>query len=244
MEALAMSRKNQIARITTTLDGLTGGQLMWIERTTGLFSSPMEFTADPAAPFTRRILQDFGDTLRIHHAFSAEAFSKDKFEYALEQLFRLHRIDAKLAKKGNPGHDITIAGERISLKTQADKTIKPGVIWISKYMELGAGSWSDNPADLKGLRDQFLKHLSGYERIFTLRTLHREPSWRYELVEIPKALFLASTEGEMEMKLDSRQMPKPGYCSVSDGQAVIYKLYFDGGTERKLQVKNLQKHAC
>ena len=51
--------------------------------------------------------------------------------------------------------------------------------------------------------------------------------------------------GQLEMKLDSKQFPKPGYCYVrnEDGQ-IIFSLYFDGGGERKLQIKNLSKDAC
>lgn len=239
-----MSREDQITRITATLEGLTAGQLMWIERTAGLFTSPIEFSATPVAPFTSEVLQDFGDTLRIHHAFSAEAFSKDKFEYAMEQLLRMRGIAAGLAPKGNPGHDLTIGAERVSLKTQADRNIKAGEIWISKFMELGGGSWGADPTDLDGLRQQFLRHLSGYDRIFTLRTLCREPVWFYELVEIPKALFLACSGGTLEMMTASKQMPKPGYCRVSDGRGLLYSMYFDGGGERKLQIKGLRKDAC
>ena len=178
-----MSRETQIACITATLDGLTEGQLMWIERTAGLFSSPMDFDYnDSGNYFSREVLQDFGDTLRIHHAFSVEAFSKDKFEYALEHLLKIRGVSVKLAPKGNPGHDITIAGDRASLKTQADKSINDSKIHISKYMELGAGNWSDKPSDLEGLRDQFLQHMVSYERIFTLRCLKRKPVWCYETV--------------------------------------------------------------
>ena len=47
------------------------------------------------------------------------------------------------------------------------------------------------------------------------------------------------------MKLGSKQFPKPGYCYVrnEDGQT-IFSLYFDGGGERKLQIKNLSKDTC
>ena len=237
-------KPDKIRRIVATLEGLTDGQLMWIERTANLFSSSMDFVFHEPNYFSREVLQDFGDTLRIHHAFSVEAFSKDKFEYALEQLLKVRGVPAKLAPKGNPGHDITIAGDRVSLKTQADRNIKSDVIWISKFMELGGGIWGAYPSDLVGLRDQFLQHLSGYDRIFTLRTLRREPDWMYELVEIPKSLFVAASGGRLEMMIGSRQTPKPGYCYVSDHMGQIYALYFDGGGERKLQVKGLMKRAC
>ena len=44
----------------------------------------------------------------------------------------------------------------------------------------------------------------------------------------------------------SKQKPKPGYCNISEatGKGNKFQLYFDGGTERKLQIKNLQKKYC
>ena len=112
-------------------------------------------------------------------------------------------------------------------------------------MELGRGTWGDDPKDLIGLRDAFLRHLQNYDRIFTLRALNRAPQWYYELVEIPKNLMLAAEKGELEMKLDSTQYPKPGYCYVrTDKGEDIFQLYFDAGSERKLQVKSLLKSHC
>jgi type II restriction enzyme len=44
---------------------------------------------------------------------------------------------------------------------------------------------------------------------------------------------------------DSRQNPKPGYGYVRDAAGGLkYSLYFDGGTERKLQIRALQKRLC
>jgi hypothetical protein len=110
---------------------------------------------------------------------------------------------------------------------------------------LGGGSWGSNPDDLVGLRNQFLAHLAKYERIFTLRTLSRAPDWKYELVEIPKTILERASSGRLEMMMTSTQLPKPGYCYVSDDEgALMYELYFDGGGERKLQVKKLLKSFC
>ncbi len=78
----------------------------------------------------------------------------------------------------------------ISLKTRADQGIKENEIHISKFMELGKGQWGRNVADLTGLRAQFFVHMASYERILTQRYLGRAATdHRYELVEIPKALF-------------------------------------------------------
>ncbi len=109
-------------------------------------------------------------------------------------------------------------------------------------MELGKGVWKDKEEDLIGLRQLFLEHLTQYDRIFILRCLTKSPDWHYELVEIPKSLLVKASQGKLEMKHASSQFPKPGYCYVV-GQSgeELFKLYFDGGRENKLQIKDLTK---
>lgn len=238
-------KKERIRLLVDKLPGLTPGQLYWIERVITIFDAPHEFSLLRNDFIDKNILMDFGDALRIHHSFSAEPFSKDKFEYVLEKVINMSGRAARLAPKGLRGHDITIDGVPISLKTQADKSIRKGKIWISKFMELGRGKWGDDPTDLIGLRQLFLDHIRQYARIFSLRALHRAPGWQYELVEIPMELMRAAEQGELEMKIKSKQNPKPGYCHIRGKNGdIIYQLYFDGGTERKLQLKNLLKSYC
>ncbi len=244
-QAPADAKQERIRKLGGILQSLSEGQLFWLEKVINIFDLPGQYERVDSAIVSEEVLQDFGDALKIHHAFSVEPFSKDKFEYVLEQILRSRGVDAKLAPKGNRGHDITIAGTTYSLKTQADSGIKIDRIWISKFMELGGGRWGSNPGDLVGLRAQFLHHLRNYDRILTLRTLSKAPNWRYELVEIPKSLFLRSEQGRLEMRTKSKQRPKPGYCYVKDENGLpLYNLYFDGGGERKLQVKDLMKSAC
>jgi len=237
--------EQKIDRLISRIPHLTNGQLYWLDRVVEVFENPHEFDILDLGLLDEETLHNFGDALRIHHTFSVEPFSKDKFEYVLERVLLQSGHDARLAPKGNRGHDITIDGKTVSLKTQADRNIRDDKIWISKFMELGQGEWGEHPDDLIRLREAFLRHLASYEKIFTLRALRRAPNWHYELVEIPKSLMLAAKGGELEMKFNSRQYPKPGYCHVRspDGEH-IYQLYFDGGTERKLQVKNLSKSHC
>jgi len=67
------------------------------------------------------------------------------------------------------------------------------------------------------VRDRFFAHMKSYDRILVLRTLSKAPKdWEYELVEIPKALLKRAAKGQLEMTHKSTQMPKPGYCYVSD----------------------------
>ena len=242
----AQLKVERLQRLSKILEGLTITQLFWLEKVINIFHLPTQHECFDSDLFSSSTLDGFGDALRIHHAFSVEPFSKDKFEYVLEQVLKSRGIDAALAPKGQRGHDITISGLRFSLKTQADKGIKPDEIWISKFMELGKGQWGDNPLDLEALRSAFLQHLKLYDRILTLRALSKSPDWHYELVEIPKALFKTARTGELKMMMASKQLPKPGYCLVREPRtkALLYSLYFDGGSERKLQVKNLLKKRC
>ena len=117
-------------------------------------------------------------------------------------------------------------------------------------MELGKGRWAEEK-DLVGLRDSFLRHMRAYERLFQLRYFRLNPTepsplnHSYELVEIPKALLLEAKDGVFAMMHDSTQTPKPGYCTVKDNDGKYkFRLYFDAGSERKLQIKNLRKDLC
>lgn len=240
-----MSEEGRIKNISKRLPNLTEYQLDAISRIIDQLQKPKQFWRNENSDLvTNNVLQDFGDTLRIHHVFSAEALSKDRFEYALERVLQGCGVKAKCAPKGNPGHDITINDMRVSLKTQADKGIKVGTIHISKFMELGKGEWTDKVEHLHGLLERFYNHMTRYDRIFTLRRLKDKTNENYELVEIPKEVLKRAEFGEFRIVSNSKQTPKPGYCTVSDHDGVEFQLYFDGGTERKLQVKCLRKDLC
>jgi hypothetical protein len=241
-------RENRLRQVYASLTALTDGQLGWIETVASQFHKPAHFHRLPDSDLVNGcILQDFGDALRIHHGFSKEPFSKDKFEYAFERVLNLCGILAMLAPRGNPGHDITINGVRFSLKTQADRGLAVGHLHISKFIELGKGAWTDKEKDLIGLRLQFLRPMRSYHRILSLRRLPATVAytWHYELVEIPKSLLQEARTGTLRMIHDSKQFPKPGYCDVVDAQGELkFQLYFDGGTERKLQIRRLGKSWC
>ncbi len=230
-------------RLAGQLLQLTESQLDWVQGVIDQFQLPCQFSRDAESEIiTDEVLQRVGDALRIHHAFSRQALSKDRFEFALERALKLCGFEAQLAEsRTNRGHDMTVNGQRISLKTEAANAIKRDTIHVSKWMELGRGEWR-----LDLLLQLFLEHMSGYERIFTMRRLQPGPEqYEYELVEIPKALMLEAANAELLVRDASQQNPKPGYGNVYDAQRVLkYALYFDGGTERKLQIKGLRKTLC
>jgi type II restriction enzyme len=108
-------------------------------------------------------------------------------------------------------------------------------------MELGKGEW-----DLEILRSRYIQHMDSYERVLVLRCLSQRPSqWHYELVEIPKPLLLEAKTGQLQTQEKSKQTPKPGHCYIKESDETLkYQLYFDGGTERKLQVQHIKKSLC
>lgn len=233
-EAVALARALRL---------LTPSQRDWVKEVIAQFELPHRFDRQPNSDWiTQSVLERIGDALRIHHAFSRQPLSKDRFEFAFERALNLGGIHAKLVTtRTNRGHDITIASVPVSLKTEAAAGIKENSIHVSKWMELGRGDWK-----LPKLRDLFLEHMQSYQRIFTMRCLKPGPKrFYYELIEIPKALMLEASQCKFEVKKKSKQNPKPGYGYIFDeNNKLKFSLYFDGGTERKLQIKNLRKDLC
>jgi hypothetical protein len=233
----------QRVNLAAQLLKLSGSQLEWVQGVIDQFQLPAQYNRNNLSDVvTDEVLERIGDALRIHHAFSRQALSKDRFEFALERALKLSGIDAELAiSRTNRGHDITIGSVPVSLKTEAANAIKRDSIHISKWMELGRGEWR-----LELLRQLFLDHMNGYDRIFTMRRLQPGPErYEYEFVEIPKALMLEAANCQLIIQEGSKQNPKPGYGNVHDPAGLLkYALYFDGGTERKLQIKSLRKSLC
>jgi Type II site-specific deoxyribonuclease len=243
---VAQERADRISRLLSKIPELSEYRLGMVEKIIDVFSQPRTYRCLPSSDIiSEAILEDLGDVLRLHHCFSREPFSKDKFEYALAAILQTNGVNAVLAPRGRRGYDISIAGKRTSLKTEAAAAIRTDMIHISKFMELGGGHWGDNPEDLIGLRQQFLENLANTDRILILRALKKgNPDFLYELVEVPKRLLQRATTGRFEMRLESKQFPKPGYCYVEKNGELLFCLYFDGGGERKLQIKYLNKILC
>ena len=134
-----MTESNLMARVdrlTVALRELTEQQIDLIESVVAQFRKPFLKIVrwSDSDLVNAHLLRDFGDVLRMHHCFSKEALSKDRFEYALEKTLVLCGMTATLAaSRTNRGHDITINEVPCSLKTQADKTIKEDEIYISKF---------------------------------------------------------------------------------------------------------------
>lgn len=236
--------RTELRLLSKQLEKLTDSQLEWISAFVRQFGLPAHFHRDPTSGLVSdRVLNGLGDLLRIHHAMSRQALTKAPFEYAFEKALSRAGLDALLtASATHPGHDITIAGTRVSLKTEEASGIREHMLHVSKWMEMGKGDW--DPANVQF--PLFFSHLNGYERVLVLRCLQRaENRYWYELVEIPKLLLLEARSENVRPAERTRQVTTPHYCEVFDESGKKkFSLYFDAGTERKLQIKDLRKDLC
>ena len=239
-----MVKKSEVLALVDGLCALTENQFEWVRAFVHQFQIDHHYSRHPSSDLiSAGVLNDLGDLLRIHHAMSRQPLSKAPFEYALERVLKRAGQDAAINTNPTyPGHDLTINGIAVSLKTEAAKGIKERVLHISKWMEMGKGDW--NPPLIQLPR--YLEHLTGYARIFTLRCLLRAgDNYCYELVEIPKSLLLEASLSGMRAAAKTKQQTTPYYCDVIDSEGQRkFALYFDAGTERKLQVRDLRKDLC
>ncbi|ART03426.1 hypothetical protein ACN9PN_28905 [Klebsiella pasteurii] len=192
--------------------------------------------------FNQKFIDNFGDRLITHYFNSNRPLTKTLFEHAFNDSLNESGMQSQLAEsRTNPGYDITIQNIKASLKTEAARNISQKNIHVSKWMELGKGKWV-----LEELLARFLAHLNNYDKIFTLRYI--KPTYltfKYQLIEIPKTLLLESKNAHLVVMENSTQDPKPGYGYVFDQNGEKkFSLYFDGGSERKLQIKHLNVSLC
>ncbi len=225
-------------------------QKLYMGQIASAMTVPVTETVDPSSDIaTPEFVSAMSDVLRTHHVFSSKHLGKEFFEHALANVLTDAGHETTLNPMGFPGADIVVDGSGWSLKTQADRSLKDDFVHISKFMELGKGAWQTEE-DLSGLRDRMLAHLLGYDRIFTMRYLSNGRSHRkngtheYELVEIFKDVLAESEHFPCRMNSESSQTPKPGTCIATDSSGVMFELYFDGGTERKLQIRKLRIDLC
>jgi type II restriction enzyme len=218
-------------------DGLTPGKLEVVCEVVEALKVPIRTTIPAGSPISEVMGERFANLLLLHRWLTDTPFTKEKFEYALVDIFKRAGFEAALADPGNPGHDVTLNGTRASCKTQANKAINADYVHISKFMELGKGEWTDQLAHLAEQRERFLAHLERYDVIYVLRHV----TGRYELLQYDPVILKLAADAELEMVSKTKQTVKPGYCRVYRDGILLYELYFDGGGERKLQIKKLRR---
>lgn len=186
-----------------------------------------------------------GETFARLQALTGAPVTKTAFENTLHLAFEDCGSDVSMpAGRTNPGHDITIDGVRISLKTEAARSIRRGSITISKLMEAAWSKGFTGPADAcVGVR-KIMAHLANYERIMVLRAFAEGDHISYELVEIPHGILAAVSALR---PTDFSALTKSGRTRakvrgpLSDD--AYFTLVFDG-SDNKVTVRGLRMDLC
>src|SRR5215204_6092041 len=99
-----ITKEERIKRLVTYLPELSEGQIIWVERIVYQFSRPKTFVRLKSSKLipNNSIMEDFGDALRIHHCFTDEPFTKDKFEYALVNVCNYYGLKSEKSKNNKP----------------------------------------------------------------------------------------------------------------------------------------------
>jgi len=229
------------------LQGLSAHQADLLRAIAAGFQTEIHAQRDRASDLiSEHALRTIADHLLLHRTIYSDKnpIKGEAFEFLLTKAVSDpdHQIDYADSRT-NPAWDLRLGDVRLSLKTEASKTIKDHIIHISKWMELGKGEWN-----LEDLLQQFITNINMCDRFLILRFFGNKtnnPKSKYELVEIPKEVLLGAQKCKPETIESSNQTPKPGRGIVYDHDGnEAFHLYFDGGTERKLQLKNLRKDLC
>ena len=99
---MTADKRRLIELLVKAMPELTAGQLQWLQRVVYVFAASHNFRLNKTDLFDETTLQNFGDAIRVHHSFSSEPFSKDKFEYVLVKVLKMSGHTASLAQKETP----------------------------------------------------------------------------------------------------------------------------------------------
>jgi type II restriction enzyme len=136
------------------------------------------------------------------------------------------------------------------MKTEASAGSKPGVITISKFMEVNAisrGQWKSVDDCIDEVVRRFTAHLTHYSRIFMLKgydaVVGKTEVHSYDLWEIPKSVFLAA--GNTGNQERPRDFTKAGGFTININYRnnKAFGLMLDGSDE-KLRISSLKTDCC
>lgn len=192
-----------------------------------------------------------GEAFARLQALTDAPVSKVAFENTLSLAFEdCGSVVSMPAERTNAGHDLTIDGVRLSLKTEAAGAINPKRLRISKLMEAAWSKDFGSTADAVASVGRIVAHLGSYERILVLRAFCTDEAITYELVEIPHAVLMrigsltADDFSPLTANGSTKALVTEPNCGDNPRQAdVQYRLVFDGSAN-KVSIKSLRKDLC
>lgn len=233
----------ELIAVATVLDPVQVELLTDIAR---VMLRQVEETLSPASDFvTARFAANFRNRLLIHHAVNEAKLTKKAFEFAFKGACEANGKTALITLSDTySGVDVTVGGERFSLKTEAAKGIKADRITISKFTE---ARWIQQAATLEelaaGVRTRIPAHLEHYDRIIVLRARGlSETRLLYEIVEIPRRLLRrVETLTAADFTARTKQGGSTGKVRVDGRPAFTVRL---DGSDGKISLVDVMMDQC
>ena len=138
-----------------------------------------------------------------------------------------------------PQHDLQVAGERISIKTETGKGTKKTLITITKLCTTEKGPWEP-----RALKQHVIRHLSRYNRMLMLRAIWPEEQQHisYQLVEIPVRLLRLIRTAKL-VTVGKRKGRRSLGADITEKEKTVFHVHFDGA-DGKCQVTKLLVSQC
>lgn len=221
-------------------------QLATLLRMAKALAEGIEVTVAPDSDLlTPAFVEDFNDSLLVHHATHAQNLNKKTFEYAFREASASAGRQATItSNQVNPGADVVVDGVKYSLKTEGAASISSRTITISKLME---AVWIRNCLTgedfAREAAHRITEHLDSYDRILVLRSFaEAEGVVRYDLVEIPVAVLL-NVRTLSAADFTPRSARGSGSAVVRLNDAAAFTLVLDGSVE-KVTIRKLNLNLC
>jgi hypothetical protein len=185
-------------------------------------------------------VDEFRARLQVHHATHQTQLDRLGFESAFLSASKAAGLDAVEApSRTTRFYDVTIAGERIALKTESAKSLKPDRLHISKLSE---AAWIQDMRSARKRHERTMElvdaFLEAVDRIFMLRFYQASDLPHYELVEIPISHF----ERVKELAISNFDSDAPRVM-IADSESDIMEFRLDR-SDSKVTVGKINKSRC
>lgn len=137
----------------------------------------------------------------------------------------------------NPGHDLLVLDQRISVKTETGRNTRSDLIHLTKLCTTEREPWEP-----RTLVDRVLSHLSRYDRLLMLRAIWPGDQIRYQLLEIPIPLLRTMDSANIQ-PVGRRPRRQSLGGDVQDAAGIAFHVHFDG-SDGKCQIRNLPVARC
>lgn len=195
----------------------------------------------------------FGTTLQHHHLFSGDYPLKGEIvEAVLVHALQSAGVPAKRSTVYGDSADITINGKTYEVKSSTRLPASSKRIPAFRLMRIGDTGWGNDPKLFeKTLRKTLKARFSEVTGTLLLGKLDAEGEMtnRYELVEIPRAVFMKAlgTSKTVTFALGSTKVRGKdcgGTITVKSGGKRLFYLKVSTSNSRQIDVYDLDKAAC